>query len=283
MFFHSVTNILNAGTRLNQQEPLRNGNVISLPGMGDLIVAGDLHNHHRNFERVKTAANLEKNPQRHVILQEIVHGGALGQDGGDHSLDMLLDAITWAEKFPGQVHFLLANHDLAQVQGQPIMKDGYDLTDRFTRYFKTRAGGDYGNAQAAFRNFFMSMPLAALTFNGILLTHSLPGPRDLATFDSTILRRELLEADYARNGSVYQLIWGRGQTPEVLATLSKAWWSELFICGHQAQDTGYGILAGRLLVLDSSHNHGTYLKIDLTRPYTLDELAAAVKPLASVA
>ncbi|HVT79714.1 MAG TPA: metallophosphoesterase [Phycisphaerae bacterium] len=283
MFSHSVSHLLNAGARLNQQEPLRNGNIISLPGVGDLVVAGDLHNHHRNFERVQTVANLEKNPQRHVILQEIVHGGVLGADGGDHSLEMLLDAIAWADKFPGQVHFLLANHDLAQVQGQPVMKDGYDLTDRFTRYFKMRAGGDWAGAQAAFRNFFMTMPLGAVTFSGIMLTHSLPGPRDMPTFDPAILRRALTDADYARNGSVYQMIWGRGQTPEVLATLAKAWWSELFICGHQAQDTGFGTLAGKMLILDSSHNHGVYLKIDLARPYTLEDLTAAVKPLASVA
>ncbi len=283
MFLHSLTNVLNAGARLNQQDPLRNGNIVSFPGIGDLIVAGDLHNHHRNFERVKTAANLEKHPQRHVILQEIVHGGVLGADGGDHSLDMLLEAISWAEKFPGRVHFLLANHDLAQLQGQAIMKDGYDLTDRFTRYFKSRAGLEFNAASAAFRAFCLSMPLAAITFSGILLTHSLPGPRDMATFDPTILRRELTEADYARNGAVYQLIWGRAQTPEVLSTLSKAWWSELFICGHQAQDAGYGVIAERMLVLDSSHNHGTYLKIDLARPYTMDDLEAAVKPLASVA
>ena len=77
-----------------------------------------------------------------MILQEIVHGGLLGADGGDHSLDMLLEAIAWADQYPGQVHFLMANHDLAQVYGQPIMKDGYDLTDRFTRYFKSRAGAN---------------------------------------------------------------------------------------------------------------------------------------------
>lgn len=283
MFSSSVTSILNAGTRLNQGDALRNGNVISFPGAGDLIVAGDLHNHQRNFERIQSVANLQKNPQRHVILQEIVHGGALNQEGGDWSLEMLLEAISWAEKFPGQVHFLLANHDLAQVQGQPIMKDGYDLTDRFTRYFKQRAGGDWPAASTAFKNFFMTMPIAAVTFSGILLTHSLPAPKEMATFDKTILRRELLEADYARNGSVYQLIWGRSQTPEMLAALSKAWWSDIFICGHQAQDTGYGIIGGKMLILDSSHNHGVYLKIDLARPYTMEDLVASVKPLASVA
>ncbi|HEY4328915.1 MAG TPA: hypothetical protein VGN88_04205 [Phycisphaerae bacterium] len=277
-----VVDLLLTGARLNQRDELRNGNMISLPGKGDLIVAGDLHNHQRNFERIQTVAALEKNPERHVILQEIVHGGLIGADGGDHSLDMLLDAIAWAEAFPGQVHFLLANHDLAQVHAHPIMKDGYDLTDRFARYFKVRAAGNLAAAVQAFRSYVFTMPLAAITFSGILLTHSLPSPRDMGTFDNTILRRQLIEADFARAGSVYQLIWGRNQTPEVLAALSKAWWCDLFVCGHQAQDAGFGTIADRMLILDSSHNHGAFLQMDLARQYTMKDLVEAVRPLASV-
>src|SRR5690348_16984399 len=174
MLFDRLVTSLNIGTELNQKNPLRNGNMLCFPGGGELIVAGDLHNHGRNFERLQTVAHLEKNPHRHVVLQEIVHGGPLGPAGEDRSLDMLLDAIAWAHEFPGQVHFLLANHDLAQVQRQAIMKDGYDLTDRFNRYFRAKAGGDFAAAEAAYRNFVFSMPLAAITLTGILLSHSLP-------------------------------------------------------------------------------------------------------------
>jgi hypothetical protein len=105
----------------------------------------------------------------------------------------------------------------------------------------------------------------------------------MATFDNTILRRQLTEADFSRTGSVYQLIWGRAQTPEVLSALNKAWWCELFICGHQAQDSGYGVIGERMLILDSCHNHGMYLQIDLAKPYTMKDLIAVTKPLASVA
>jgi len=283
MLFDRLTHHLNIGTELNQKNPLRNGNMLSFPGGGELIVAGDLHNHIRNFERIQTAAALEKNPHRHVILQEIVHGGPLGPAGEDRSLDMLLDAIAWAQTFPGRVHFLLANHDLAQVQGQAIMKDGYDLTERFNRYFRARAGGDLQAAGAAFRNFIFSMPLAAITLTGILLSHSLPAAKDLATFDNTIFRRQLMEADFSRAGSAYQLVWGRYQTQEVLSTLSRAWWADLFVCGHQAQDTGVGTIGDRMVIIDSSHNHGAFLPIDLARQYTLEDLAAAARPLASIA
>jgi len=196
---------------------------------------------------------------------------------------MLLNAIAWAEEFPGQVHFLLANHDLAQVYNQPIMKDGYDLTERFTRYLKMSAGSDFDSANKAFRNFMLTMPIAAITATGIFLSHSLPNARDLPTFDKEVLRRPLLEADLARGGSAHQLIWGRSQSQDVLNILSRAWWSDLFVCGHQAQDSGYGTIGDRMLIIDSSHNHGVFLHIDLARQYTMQDLTQSVRPLASIA
>ena len=274
---------LQAGAELNLQDPLRNGNMLCFPGEGDLIVAGDLHNHKRNFERIRTVSALDQFPKRHVILQELIHGGALGAKGEDRSLDMLLEAVEWAREYPGRIHFLMANHDLAQVQSQSIMKDGYDLTDRFNRYLTIKGGGSVVALKSAFGAFVYSMPLAAITVTGVFLSHSLPGPRDMATFDNTILRRQLTDADFLRTGSVYQLIWGRSQTPEVLATLSKSWWSDLFVCGHQAQDTGYGTIGDRMLILDSSHNHGVFLPIDLSRQFTLADLTTAIRPLAAIA
>ena len=198
-------------------------------------------------------------------------------------MEMLLQACDWARHFPGRVHFLLANHDMAQVQGVPVMKDGYDLTDRFSRYIDLTYRGDAAKVQAAFRNFVYSMPLAAITVTGLFLSHSLPDPRSVVTFDQTLLRRELTEADYVRNGPIYQLIWGRNQNQEVLNTLGRAWWADLFICGHQAQDEGYGVIGDRMLIIDSSHNHGVFLRIDLARQYTLQDLVTEIVPLASIA
>ncbi|MCL2648017.1 MAG: metallophosphoesterase [Phycisphaerales bacterium] len=288
MSLSKVVDLLHAAAELNRRTPLRNAQMICFPsGIGEseaneLLVCGDLHNHARNFEKFQKVAALARFPRRHVLLQEIIHGGPLGPSGEDHSFDMLLQAAEWSRQFPGRVHFLLSNHDMAQVQKIAIMKDGYDLTDRFTRYINQYYGSSAPAVHDAFNQFVYSMPLAAITVSGVFFSHSLPGPRDLASFDATIVRRELTLADYARNGPVYQLIWGRYQNQEVLSTLSHAWWAELFVCGHQAQNEGHGILGDRMLIIDSSHNHGVFLPIDLSRQYTLHDLAAAVKPLASV-
>ena len=88
---------------------------------------------------------------------------------------------------------------MAQVQRRVAhrMKDGYDLTDRFSRYIDNTYRSDAVRVQEAFRNFVYSMPLAAITVTGLFLSHSLPDPRSVATFDQTVLRRDLTEADYA--------------------------------------------------------------------------------------
>jgi len=277
-----VVQTLLQAAEANRRDPLRNANMLCFPGAGQLYIAGDLHNHHRNYEKFLRAADLERHPQRHILLQELIHGGPLGPNGEDQSLDMILHAAQLKAKCPDRVHFLLANHDMAQVQRLAIMKDGYDLTERFTRHVELKYGKTAGNVLTAFREFCYSMPLAAITVTGVFFAHSLPTARDLPKFDATLLRRPLTEADYDRNGPVYQLIWGRFQTQDALNALSKLWWADLFVCGHQPQDAGHGTIGDRMLIIDSSHNHGVYLPLDLSVQYTLADLVAQVRPLAGV-
>jgi len=281
-----IIDLLLAAAESNRKHPLRSGQLLHLPGKGELIVAGDLHNHQRNFERIVEYAALDRHPQRYLVLQELIHGGPLGSRGEDTSFDMLVAALQLAAEFPGRVLFLMANHDLAQVQHVAVMKDGYDLTDRFNRGFELRYGKNASNVANAFYSYVYSQPLAAITVTGVFLSHSLPTARDLRpgpqTFDPTLLRRPLVAADYLRNGAVYQLIWGRNQTPDALAQLSKMWWADVFICGHQQQDKGFAVIPPNMLIVDSCHNHGMLLPLDLSRPYTMQDLTAALIPLAAL-
>lgn len=279
---HAIDLLMNAA-RQSMGSPLRSGQLLHLPAEGELIVAGDLHNHRRNFERIVTLAALDGFNQRHVVLQELIHGGALGAQGEDNSLVLLLDAIDWSLKFPGRVHFILSNHDWAQVFGVPILKEGFDLTERFNRALSVHFGARAAEVGAAFRAFVMSLPLACITVNGILVSHSLPGPMDMAHFDPGILTRQLGSGDYARMASVYRMIWGRQQTVAVVRELSRVWFTEIFICGHQPQEKGFGELAERIFLIDSSHNHGAVVAIDLARQYTVSGLREQVIPLAGVA
>lgn len=288
MTARQVLNLLEDSTQANLCHPMRRGAgggnepILHLPGSGELVVVGDLHNHQANFDRVKRYADLARHPKRMVVLQELIHGGPLGSQGEDTSFAMLLEALQWAREFPGQVHFLLANHDLAQVQQIPIMKDGYNLTQRFTQHLEMHYGSSAGPIAEALRSYVFSQALAAISVTGVFLSHSLPGPKELATFDTRFFARPLTEADFVRPGAGYWLVWGRHQTAEVLQQLSKAWWVEVFICGHQQQDPGYGTVDPNLMIIDSSHNRGVVLHLDLAKPYSLGSLRAALIPLSQL-
>ena len=78
----TTVELLRAGIQANDADRLRHGNLIRLPADGHAIVTGDIHGHRRNFERVVSFADLENNPDTHVVLQEIIHGGPEGPLGG---------------------------------------------------------------------------------------------------------------------------------------------------------------------------------------------------------
>lgn len=270
---------LRAGAQACRTDPRRDGNVIQLPAQGELLLAGDLHNHQRNFRYIQDLAELDENPGRHIILQELIHGGPLGNEGDDQSISMLLEAIEWQQQYPDRIHFLIANHDLAQVQKVPVTKDGFNLTERFNRHLDLKFGGQAEEVRSALRTFVMSQAIAAISVSGVIMTHSLPGDRDMATFDPTILRRQLKDEDYARGGSVHQLIWGRNQSPEVLSVLSQTWYAEAFICGHQQQDNGWGIFEPNMLIIDSSHVAGSVVLMDLGKEVTMPGLQECIHML----
>jgi hypothetical protein len=57
---------------------------------------------------------------------------------------------------------------------------------------------------------------------------------------------------------------------------------EYFICGHQPQEMGFGVLHDRMLILASDHNHGVFLPIDLSKHVTLEQLTKNIRPFAGV-
>src|SRR5436305_697371 len=60
-------------TEENQISALREHQVVKLPAEGEVWVVGDIHDHTRNFEKFIRPADLANNPQRHVVLQELIH------------------------------------------------------------------------------------------------------------------------------------------------------------------------------------------------------------------
>lgn len=278
----ATIDLLNRGIRANQTDRFRRGNVICLPGAGSLVISGDIHGHRRNFERLVTRADLANHPDRHIILQEIIHGGPEDDAGGCLSYQLLFDAIRFKLRFPDQVHFIMGNHDTACISSTEVMKNGKEMNramaSALDREFR-QAGPD---VRLAIRQFLFSQPLAARSGNRMWISHSLPSDRCVDQFEPGIFDRELQISDCDRPGPAYLLTWGRRHSQATLNRMATLLDVDVFILGHQPQTHGWSKAGENLIILACDHNHGCLLEVELSRPYTAEALADLIIPLASI-
>jgi hypothetical protein len=269
--------------RLNREEVNRDGALIRLPGYGQVVMTGDIHGHRKNLEKLQKYAMLERVTARHVILHEMVHEEKHG-DAIDHSHEVLLLGAKYKCEFPEQVHFLQSNHELAQLTGYQIAKNGrlviQDFSDAVIRAYG-KARGD--EVLAAMNEFITSFPLAIITQNRIWMSHSLPNATEMKEFDLDVFKRPPTFDDLKNSKTIFSLVWGRRQSKEQLDHLAQILDVDVFIVGHQPQEMGYDFLHERLIILASDHNHGTFLPFDLSKKQTADELIRNIRKFVAVA
>ncbi|UCD52649.1 MAG: metallophosphoesterase [Phycisphaerales bacterium] len=278
----TTIDLLNRGITANHTDRCRRGNLVRLPEAGSLVVAGDIHGHRRNFERIAAYADLEHHPDRHLVLQEIIHGGPEDHAGGCLSYQLLFEAIHLKLAFPDQVHFVMGNHDTACICSSEVMKNGKEMNRAMSAALERQFQDATSDVALALRQFLFSQPLAVRCKNRVWVSHSLPGDRYVDSFDQSIFDRELKINDCERPGDVYTLTWGRRHSQDALDTLAGRFDVDLFVVGHQAQPRGWCQAGSNILILASDHNHGCLLEIDLTKSWTAAQLAERITPLASI-
>lgn len=273
-----VVETFGSATEENQIDPLRDQQIVTLPAEGEVWIAGDMHDHRRNFDKLLKAADLPNNPQRHLILQELIHGDHFDETGAEDSWQTLLRAAELKADHSGQVHFLLANHDLAQIQGKGIMKGSISVCEAFNKGVKKAFGSSGGMVQVAITEFLLSFPLGIRLPNGIFCCHSIPQDDEVPTFDFSVFNRPLIGADYMRKtGPVYQLIWGRHVTPDGVKQFAEQVGANIFVTGHQPQEMGYGVNGDQHLIIASDHNQGVVLQLNLGENYEVPGLVRRLK------
>ncbi len=278
----SAIDTFRQAAELNLQDPARTGSFLRFPNYGQVVMTGDLHGHRRNFEKIVAWCRLETTPVRHVMLHELIHPEPTGPGSLDTSVELLLDAAKWKTFFPEQVHFLQSNHELAQMVHHEITKGGRMVTQDFERgVAKVLGSKQLDKCLEAIEAFIASFPLAARTGNGVFLAHSLPDA-NAADFDPACVDKPAGAIDYSEGGSVYQLVWGRRHTPELLDRLAAYYDVKHFIIGHQPQEFGYTIEHGRLIILATDNNHGVFLPIDCSKKYDIAALEKRIVPCAGV-
>lgn len=265
---------------INANDPLRKGNLIVLPHFGQVVMTGDMHGFRANFEKLKVFADLDRCPDRHVVLHELIHTSVNGDDVAgdeDQSCQLLLAALEWKLAYPAQVHFIMGNHDLAQITDREITKSGGASIAAFNQWVCQEFSKEGLEILERVRALLATFSLAVRCPNRIWLSHSLPSPYAMEDYDITIFTRTVRPVDLLPKGSVYELVWGRNHTAEQLDRLAKLLDVDYFIVGHQNQPSGCGCAHEREIILASDHHRGCFLPIDLSRQYAFDELMGRLR------
>jgi len=279
----TIYDLLKKGAQANYNAKFRRGNLIEMPAEGTLIVTGDLHGHRRNFERIQEYTDLQKNPQRHVLLQEIIHGGPQNAEGNCISYKLLFDAIRYKLEYPDQVHIIMSNHDTAFICENEIIKNGKEMN----RSIRSAMEGEFQEKCEdiinAMKEFFLSQPLAVTTPNRIWLSHSLPNEHFVDEFDASIFEKPLCEDDLKKPASAYTLTWGRRHNQQTLDKMAQILNVDIFILGHQNQPEGWCKAGNNLIIIASDHNHGCLVPIEMNESYTIERLTDSMVPISSIA
>ena len=278
----TIIDLLSNGIKASNADKFRRGNLIHLPAEGSLTIAGDIHGHRRNFERVVAFADLANNPDRHIVLQEIIHGGPEDSQGGCLSYKLLFDVVRYKLSFPDHVHIIMGNHDTAFINNSEVMKNGKEMNRAMRLALDREFQGAGSDVELAIRQFLFSQPLAVRCDNRIWVSHSLPGDRYIDKFDPNILDRQLKINDVVRPGSAYLLTWGRKHSQTLLDKMAGLFDVDIFILGHQWQEEGWCQAGKNLIIIASDHDHGCLLSISLAESYTVEQLIDSIAPLTSI-
>lgn len=277
-----VVDALGRASDACRNERYRAASIIRLPRRGRLLATGDLHDNPFHLDAILKLAKLDASADRHVILHELIHGENL-INGMDFSYRMLVRLAELKLRYPDQVHPLLGNHELAQMSGAAVGKGAGDSTTLFNDALDFTFGDDAGRVREAIAGFIRSWPIALVTDSGVLCAHSLPRETAMDMFDKSLLMRELRDDDYeSRIGSAYLMVWGRGHSAAHLDHLAELFGVKLFILGHERAETGIEPVGSRGVVLNSDHERGAALPIDLSAEPDRDQWMWQVIPLRAV-
>ncbi|QQE13374.1 metallophosphoesterase [Planctomycetota bacterium] len=247
-----------------------------------LVMTGDLHDNGENLLRILKYAKLDKRQNDVLILHEVVHGGNYMNDM-DMSVRMLA-RVAWLKiQYGDRLIVLQSNHELAQRNGEGILKAGLDQIEAFDLGLDYLYGEeDAKRVREAIGKYIEGLPLAVRMGNGVMLSHSLPGPRKMKEFDPGILERGVTKADLEPKGNAHLMVWGRRHRDEQMAELGKAWGVHLFVMGHQNADMGYEEEGEMGVFLASNHEHGVLVPIEMDRVYDQQSLVEGIVRLAGI-
>ena len=261
----------------------RRGNVVCLSAENsdDVMIVADLHGNRLNFEKLLRIADLANHPRRHLIMQEVCHGGPEypGEGGGCMSHLLLEDCIRLKTEHPERFHFLLSNHELAELGDFPICKARRMLNVLFRCGINEMYGTSGEKIRDAYLEFLSSCPLAVRGGSGIFISHSCPDRCDREAFDISVFERPLSPADYKSGSPAFKLVWGRDFRPANADAFARQVGADILIHGHEPCEEGFSAPNKRQVILDGCCSQATYLILPVGPKLSQAEVVSRIRSL----
>lgn len=263
------------------QSAPRRGNVIELSADHgeDVVVTTDLHGQRLHFGEILRQLQWEQREGRHLIMQEVCHGGPPYPQGGCMSHLMLEDIAQLKIDHPDRFHFLMSNHELAELTDFPIAKANRMLNLLFRAGMQVMYGERCEEVREAMFRFLRSCPLAVRLSNGAFISHSIPAEVDSRGFDVGIFERPYADADLENEGAVFRLVWGRDFREENARAFCELVGAAVLINGHEPSDRGVHAPNRWQVIVDSSAPRPHIATLPLDGSLDVDAVLQAARPL----
>jgi hypothetical protein len=281
-YIEQVIDIFQRAARANWDTPGRQGSIVELtPELADeVMITADLHGHRPNFNHIRRLADLANHPRRHLVMQEVCHGGpTYPTSGGCMSHMMLEDVARLKTQFPNQVHFLLSNHELAELTDYPILKNQKMLNLMFRFGMQEMYGPAVERVREAMVEFLRSLPLAIRVQPRTWISHTIPERVDQRGFDVTVFERQLSDEDYTDQSPVFALVWGRDFRTENAAAFAKLVGADVMIHGHEPAPEGFATPNPQQVILDCQGEKACYVIVPVGEPLTQQQVVERIKRL----
>jgi hypothetical protein len=258
-YIEDVVHRMQQAALANVSTPNRDGGVIDIKAdaADEVMITGDLHGHRKSFNQIRKVANLAAHPRRHLIMQEVVHGGPKYENGGCMSHAMLEDVAKLKLEFPDRLHFLLSNHELSELTGYPIQKGGSLLNLVFRLGLHHMYGAATDRVMQSYHEFIRSCPLA-VRWDGVFACHSAPENVRHNRFDAGIFSRPITRPDMDPHGPVFELVWGRDYSAENAADFATLVGADVLLHGHEPTDDGFSTPNPIQVIFDCCHAKPSY-------------------------
>lgn len=253
--------------------------MLDLTGLDEVVVVGDLHGHINNFRKAYIFADLAKNPRRHLVVQELIHAierDAAGMDYSHRLVDLIAAAIC---QFPGRVHYLVGNHELAQLTKRDIAKNDFtSLNQLYLAGVQSTYGEKFEEIYKAYEDFWEVLPFAIRLPNQIMLSHTMPPAKQIDKFQlETLMKPTRTMEELTLGGSFHSIVWGRDMSEATAAKYMEKVHARFFIAGHIPCEEGVVFPNPYQCIIDSKDEDGCMLLLPTNKEVAHGELKGMVK------